>query len=79
MSRTLRELYANSTQQDEIDALREQLRDGIDVIVFLTLVVDDYSQHQHIGEVAAQKCSTAMEWSKTYLDKLGVKNDTLSP
>ena len=66
MSRTLR-----STQQEEIDALREQLRDGIDVIKFLRLVVEDY-QHQHIGEVAAQKCSTALDWSKTYLDKLGV-------
>ena len=40
MSRTIRELYANSTQQ-EIDALREQLRDGIDVIRFLRQVSDD--------------------------------------
>jgi len=72
MSRTLRELYANSTQQDEIDALREQLKDGIDVIRFLRLVVNDYSNNQDTGDIATQNRNAAMEWSKTYLHKLGV-------
>ena len=70
MSRTLRELYANSTQQDEIDALREQLKDGIDVIRFLRLVVNDYSNNQDTGDIATQNRNAAMEWSKTYLQKL---------
>ena len=74
MSRTLRELYANSTQQDEIDALREQLRDGVDVIKFLTLVVDDYANNPDIGDVALQNSNAALEWANTFLNKLGVND-----